>query len=633
MSGTISCKGVFSYGAHPHTHAVDPSRLHLSSLPRLNCTELVSTPTGSLATAGGTPVDIYGRHLGLTPTAVTMTYRGGSDGLQARTYTPPAGTCTIVSAGTHIRCTSDPGVGANYTFIITVDGVSSSPSSRALSYTQPAIASVSGSGAVRGPAAGNATILLRGSNFGPVDSSTALRVWAVPAVNDSLSFPMEACEVVEAHVAIQCTTGALVGGALTMRVMVEGLGNTMPQISVAGPEVQAAFLVGATFAATTGGTLLAIDGINFGSTMEHTQVTVQVLAGLVDVSGCVMLVRDAQLQCKLPAGVGPISSVAVTVLGQRGSLDVVGLSYAAPTLSLVTPGTWGTDLSSMTVVVTGTGFGSPAMSSLVQVTTTGVSACADAPQVTLVGSAVSVVNDTELSFVLRTATQHVVPRWTITVSVAGQSTSSRDAQAASRASVSTRAPSAPTITFSGAVNATHRPLLLTGTDYGPRVSSCAADVVVVVDGEPCAQLTMSQVWYSQDSCHHLAAGLLHYLLCTKVVLWNECCTCHPHFPLPCFLQAHRQLSCFTTLVRGTVVISTAAGRVSSAFDSAVMQQPPVVTSVTPAAWNTATSTALVLHGDRCVALRRLSPASVITFHGRPAYSHAHRPYGPHPSTP
>jgi hypothetical protein len=142
--------------------------------------ELVSAATSTLATAGGTAVDLYGRNMGATPSVVAVTYRGGSDGHQVRTYAPPPGTCAIVTAGTHIRCPTLPGVGANYTFTVAVDGVASAPSKQTLSYTQPAIASVTGSGAVRGPAAGNATILLRGTNFGPQDGSTILRVWAVP---------------------------------------------------------------------------------------------------------------------------------------------------------------------------------------------------------------------------------------------------------------------------------------------------------------------------------------------------------------------------------------------------------------------------------------------------------------------
>jgi hypothetical protein len=500
-------------------------------------------------------VDIQGRNLGADATVVSMAYQGGSTGLPPRSYHPPGGTCTIVVAGTHIRCPSQPGVGANYTFIVSVDGVSSGPSATSLSYTQPAIASVSGVGATRGPAAGNATILLLGSNFGPADNTTSLVVWAVPAANDSLAFPAVDCAVVEAHVAIWCTTGALKGASLTMRVQVEGLVNTMPQITVAGPEVRGVALHGgALVAATTGGTLLTIDGINLSNDVEHTQVTISGPAGVVDVPGCEMVVRDTRLRCVLPAGVGAITSVAVTVLGQRGALDVVGLAYAAPTLEAVSPASWTTDLPSMTMVVRGSGFGSPALAALVRVTASGASACSDAPLVTLVGSAVSVLNDTELSFVLRTTAPHVVSRWDLSLSVAGQAAVGPGAGL----TVGTRPPSLPTLTFGPNGNSTHKALLLTGTDFGPVLSSCPSDVAVTIDGVPCAKLTM--------------------------------------------VQPHKQLECVTLQSRGSLVIATAAGRVGTDFDIAVLQQPPAVSTVTPAAWGTIANTTVVIRGERCARL-------------------------------
>ena len=42
-------------------------------------------------------------------------------------------------------------------------------------------------------------------------------------------------------------------------------------------------------------------------------------------------------------------------------------------------------------------------------------------------------------------------------------------------------------------NGTHHFLLLTGSDYGPSLSTCAGDVAIRISGAPCAQLTMKQV--------------------------------------------------------------------------------------------------------------------------------------------
>ena len=101
------------------------------------------------------------------------------------------------------RCTSVPGIGANYTFVVAVEGGVSNASTDALSYAPPVINSLSGPGASGADTAGGAVIFLNGSNFGPVDATTVVRAWSSPSVNDSLVFPGVNCSVVEAHVAIR----------------------------------------------------------------------------------------------------------------------------------------------------------------------------------------------------------------------------------------------------------------------------------------------------------------------------------------------------------------------------------------------------------------------------------------------
>lgn len=126
--------------------------------------DTVTTPAGSLTTVGGSTVDVTGTNLGLALTDVVLTYEGGSDGLVQRTYS--AGPCTIVTPGTHIRCPAVAGVGANYTFTVTVSGGRSAPSTQRLSYTAPVLSDVGGPGAVGCPAAGGVHILLFGVRLG-----------------------------------------------------------------------------------------------------------------------------------------------------------------------------------------------------------------------------------------------------------------------------------------------------------------------------------------------------------------------------------------------------------------------------------------------------------------------------------
>jgi hypothetical protein len=459
--------------------------------PTTRHTASVTTPAGTLSTAGTSLVDITGSNLGVNASVVSITCTGGSNGLARRTYSLPTGTCTIVTAGTRIRCASAPGVGTNYTFVVTVDGVPSAPSVDALSYAAPSVGSVYGPGAalVSTEGDGNTTIFLSGSGFGPVDGNTTLVVWAVPGADDSLAFPGVNCTVYEAHVTIACTMGDVMGASLTWRVAVEGQNNTLPTSTVAPPVVTGATLdAGTAVAATSGGTTLVVEGCNFCARTDRVKVTITMPGGDADATGCAYTLAHRVLRCLLPPGVGPITRVAVSVLGQVGHLDITGMTYAPPTVSFVAPATWPTDVTSMTVTVTGSGFGSPAMANLVSASVSAQgSLCA---AVTLNASSLSVLSDSELSFVLRTPAPHVVTRWALSVSVAGQAL-------AATATVATQPPTAPVVGVARPRNATHQFLSLTGTNYGPMVSPCSNDATVSVNGQPCGGLAMTQV---SDAC-------------------------------------------------------------------------------------------------------------------------------------
>jgi hypothetical protein len=430
----------------------------------------------------------------MAPLETTVVYGGGSTGHVRREYVP-SGACTIVSAGTWIRCPTTPGVGANYTFVVSVGGGVSDPSARALSYAQPVIRSVDGRGAVMASPIGGAPIVLRGSNFGPVDSSTQVRVWAVPTADETLSFPGLNCAVVEAHTSIACIMSAVMGSALTWQLTVEGLANVMPQTSVAPPVVLAVSFVGegVTLASTLGGTAVAVFGTNFGVRVDRTRVTATLPSGVTELSDCVMITVDTQLRCVLPAGTGAISRITVTVLDQAGALDTPDLAYAPPSLASVSPGTWSTDLSSLAVVVGGSGFGRPAQSNFVSVSVTGVTGCMNDSDITVDGTAVTVLSDAELSVTFQLSPAHVLRRWSLSVTVSGQSIAWNDTASRAVAVVSTRAPSVSALSFAVPPNGTHYFVLVEGFDFGPSLSDCADDVQLSVDGQPCLSVTMQKV--------------------------------------------------------------------------------------------------------------------------------------------
>jgi hypothetical protein len=253
-------------------------------------------------------------------------------------------------------------------------------------------------------------------------------------------------------------------------------------------------------AATTGGAALSMVGVDLGSNMTSVTVTITVPAGDLPVprASCSMVRQDVEVVCALPVGTGAIGRVGISVLGQSTWLNVSGLRYAAPVVTSVSPGNWSTDLvsASMTVSVVGSGFGMVALSSLVSISVVGLpttarEGCAPEAAISATIRNINVRSDAEMVFEVWYTGPHVVPSWRLDVTVSGQGSASGGVV------VQSRPPSAPTLTFETAPNATHYFLVLTGTDYGPAVSidtACAShDVTVTVDGQQCSSLTMLKV--------------------------------------------------------------------------------------------------------------------------------------------
>jgi hypothetical protein len=450
----------------------------------------VTTPVLALPTVGGATFDITGTALGLTASAVTVTYAGGSDGMARRSHTLPPGACIVVSPGSALRCSSLPGVGANYSFTVTVDGGVSDGSAATLSYAPPVINSLGGEGAAGADTAGGAFILLRGANFGPVNDTT-VTAWASPVADETLVFPGRDCAVVEAHVTIRCVVAAGMGAALSWRMVVEGQANSMPLASYAAPVLLAVEFTeaGVTVADTQGGTFVSIRGRYLGNDVRYVSVSVTTPAGATAVPGCTLVTNHTVLSCPLPPGAGVVSLVTVTVLGQATAFSTVGITYAAPVVNGVAPGAWPTDLAGgAAVVVTGRGFGPPELARLVNVTVTGV-ACGGLQSVTLPVQDVTVRSDTQLSFSFGAGPGHVVASWAVSATVAGQ------ALAAGAWVVPTRAPAVAGLSLDRPFNGTHYFLLVTGSDFGPvgGPGACPGDAALTVDDAPCDALTMIRV--------------------------------------------------------------------------------------------------------------------------------------------
>jgi hypothetical protein len=179
---------------------------------------------------------------------------------------------------------------------------------------------VDGPGAISALAGGQPIYLL-GSNLGPVDNTTSVTARASPANSDLLVFEAVNCTVTRDHVNVTCITTESIGTSLSWRVVVEGQSNTLPVSHVAPPTITGVALEGGLFANTTGGTPLRVLGRNFGSRPAFVLLQVTMAAAVVDRIPCNVSTSDVALLCALPAGLGLITKVVVSVLGQDAAFS------------------------------------------------------------------------------------------------------------------------------------------------------------------------------------------------------------------------------------------------------------------------------------------------------------------------
>jgi VCBS repeat-containing protein len=337
--GGLSTAGgeAFYIGGITSIATVDPADVKILIGGRL-CTNLTKTVDGDLAAQYGVPPD--------SPLAI-----------QYRTY--------------RLDCLTPPGAGKDLPIVVTVPGGQSQANPDfVFSYAPPTITDVVDasfsstsylSATVRGipnngiPTVG-AQLELRGADFGAADvpnlaaaaqvritlastspDLTARRVFVVPVsswTHTSLRFTMPAGYGTLVDLTL------LVGGQSSADVSVGSAAAPSPTlVRYSAPTVAS---VSPQLQPTTGGTLLAVVGSNFGSATGASTVPAGLPVITVNGKPCavpttyVPTAAHDQLTCILPEGQGASVPVVVTVAGQAAAVPAT-YTYARPQVRSVSP--------------------------------------------------------------------------------------------------------------------------------------------------------------------------------------------------------------------------------------------------------------------------------------------------------
>ena len=150
--------------------------------------------------------------------------------------------CTVIVPNNVLSCAVPPGVGANLTLSISVQGWPA-VSARAVSYMPPSITGVVRQGG-GGPLSTNGTdmLVVTGDNFGPL-GTVPLLSYAPNATDLPLLYKNQPCVVTAAHSQLLCGTEAGVGFGLTFSVSVKsqssapGVFTPMPPVRYVSPSI------------------------------------------------------------------------------------------------------------------------------------------------------------------------------------------------------------------------------------------------------------------------------------------------------------------------------------------------------------------------------------------------------------
>ena len=289
----------------------------------------------SMETSGSEAITLIGADFGpssLDPSRISATYQGIS-----KSYT--ASDCRVSKAHTEVTCFTVAGVGQDMKWTLTINGITSMPSTLTTSYKPPVIVQVLGPGAIMADTSEPRRIDLYGTNFGPIavrpENSTVPEPTELITVTylspAGVEYTATDCAVVVAHSKISCQSVEGTGTNMAWAVTILDAGSPLKLFAGTGyapPTVSYYTGVGSS-STTPGGDVVTIHGKNFGRWDDRIDFVEYGEHGPeYNGSDCSITVPHKEMQCKTSPGAGASLKWTVSIDSQRSTLP--STSYGPP---------------------------------------------------------------------------------------------------------------------------------------------------------------------------------------------------------------------------------------------------------------------------------------------------------------
>jgi len=240
----------------------------------------------------------------------------------------------VIATNTEMICVTVPGTGRNLAWSFVFGGHAPLVPSDTTSYAVPTVGAYDGPGSDDGDTRGGEIVIIRGSNFGPVNGAP-VRAFYGPE-EDEREFPDNAvgisCVVTRAHEDIECQTVPGAGEELSWIVIVDEQISRDETTNYGEPTILG--LDTALFN-VDGGQRVTITGDNFGPEiqeyLEFISFGPSSNRGAYTPRNCEIEDHDA-ISCLMPPGIGSGLAFQVTIKGQTSEVSVVTASYNTPVL-------------------------------------------------------------------------------------------------------------------------------------------------------------------------------------------------------------------------------------------------------------------------------------------------------------